>query len=103
MGPIAPHLSFRSISSQPIELGNCFSVKHGCVVGRKEDDVEVTGTNLASVEFFIEFKCSTESDPFHSPKLPKACNEGNQSSAQQSAETSEKPDKRFRMPFNQSP
>jgi hypothetical protein len=107
MGSITPHLSIHNISSQSIDLGPGyrFSIKPDCVVCRKEDGIEVTGTNLASVEFFIEFKWSTESDPFHFPKPPKEsekCGEGNQSSAQQSAEASKKPHECLRMPFNQS-
>ena len=101
MKPIAPHLSIRNTSSKAIDLGNeyTFQIKPDCVASRKEGDAEVTETNLATVEFFIEFKWSRESDPFHFPNLPEASEKCGE---EQSAEASKKPDERLRMPFNQS-
>ena len=66
---ITPHLSICNMSSQSIDPGDgySFSVKPNCVVHRKGDNAEVI--KLALVEFFIEFKWSTKSDPFHSPNL----------------------------------
>src|SRR6267142_1781418 len=101
MKPITPHLSIRNPPPQSIKLGSddCFAIRPDCVVCRKEGDAEVTETNLASVEIFVEFKWSSESDPFHFPNLPKA---SEKCGKEQSAEASKKPDERLRMPFNQS-
>jgi len=96
MKPITPHLSIRNTLSRSIDLGDgyTFSVKPDCVVRRKGDDAEVI--KLASVEFFIEFKWSTESDPFHSPNLPEASKKCDK---EQSAEA---PGERLHISLNQS-
>jgi len=108
IGSITSNLNIRNTSSQKIKLnGYSFAIKPDCVACRK-GDVGVTGTDLASIEFFIEFKMSRNADPFHSTKQSakgsEECDKGppmplNQSPAQQSAEAS---DAGQRKAFNQS-
>jgi len=93
MGSLVSGLSIRNISSHPINEpktnGFSFNIKPDCVVSCKGVGVDEGAIDLASVEFFIEFKLSNDQDPFNfSRKQLEKCKENptlplNQSSAAQ--------------------
>ena len=69
ISPLVPGLSIHDTSSQADTLpGYNFSIKPDCTVYRKEDQ-NVTGTVSRLAEFFVEFRSSTEDDPFIAPPV----------------------------------